>query len=1058
MKNSYILGLDVGIASVGYGLIHSDSKSVIDAGVRLFPEANVENNEGRRAKRGSRRLKRRRIHRLDRVKNLLAQYHLIIDDKIPKSTNPYAIRVKGLSSPLSKSELVIALLHLAKRRGIHNVNVVMDENESTNELSTKEQLKENAKQLENRYVCELQLDRLNEQYKVRGERNRFKTEDFVREARQILTTQQKYHDIDEHFIEQYTHLLETRREYYEGPGKGSQYGWDGDLKQWYEMLMGRCTYFPEELRSVKYAYTADLFNALNDLNNLVIARDENEKLEYFEKYHIIENVFKQKKTPTLKQIAKEIDVKESDIKGYRITKNGKPQFTSFKLYHDLNKIFLDKKNLENIELLDEIAFILTLYQDPLSIKEALDQLQDLLTESEKEAIAHLNGYTGTHRLSLKCLHLLIDEMWQTSRNQMEVFTALNLKPQKYQLSKQKQIPKNMVEAFILSPVVKRSFIQSIEIVNSIIKKYGLPEEIIIELAREKNSEDRRKFLNRIQKENENTRKQVEEVIREYGNRNAKGLVEKIKLHQMQEGKCLYSLQNIPLDDLLRNPSHYEIDHIIPRSVSFDNSFNNKVLVKQEENSKKGNRTPYQYLNSNESVLSYVQFKQHILNLSKSKERISKKKREYLLEERDINKFEVQKEFINRNLVDTRYATRELVQLLKSYFSANDLDVKVKTINGSFTNYLRKAWKFDKSRNKGFKHHAEDALIIANVSYLFKQSKELKEANAILENNNLSLNKNKDSKNLLTEQDYRKMFEIPKQVQDIKDYKDFKYSHRVDKKPNRQLINDSLYSTREVNENHYIVQTVKDIYAKDNTKIKDLFLKTPEKLLMYKHDPQTFEKLMLVIKQYGEEKNPFAKYYEENGEYLTKYAKNDKGPTIKRLKYIGKKVGTHLDISRNFSDAKRKVVQLSIKPFRFDVFHSKAGYHMLTLTYMDIKKKEKHYQILKNEYQALKERYKVPSDAQFIGSFYYNDLISINDELFRVIGVNNSTRNIVELNMVDINYKDYCDLMGIKKTPRFFKTIAKKTEKIEKYSTDILGNQFKVKPSKSPQLIFKRGVL
>ncbi|WP_238989542.1 hypothetical protein [Staphylococcus ursi] len=78
---------------------------------------------------------------------------------------------------------------------------------------------------------------------------------------------------------------------------------------------------------------------------------------------------------------------------------------------------MDKKNLENTELLDEIAFILTLYQVPFSIKEALDQLQDLLTESEKEAIAHLSGYTRTHRLSLKCLHLLIDKMWQTPRNQ-----------------------------------------------------------------------------------------------------------------------------------------------------------------------------------------------------------------------------------------------------------------------------------------------------------------------------------------------------------------------------------------------------------------------------------------------------------------------------------------------------------------------------------------------------------------------------------------------------------------------------------------------------------------
>ncbi|AMG97526.1 MULTISPECIES: hypothetical protein [Staphylococcus] len=68
MNNSYILGLDIGITSVGYGIIEYETRDVIDAGVRLFKEANVENNEGRRSKRGARRLKRRRRHRLQRVK------------------------------------------------------------------------------------------------------------------------------------------------------------------------------------------------------------------------------------------------------------------------------------------------------------------------------------------------------------------------------------------------------------------------------------------------------------------------------------------------------------------------------------------------------------------------------------------------------------------------------------------------------------------------------------------------------------------------------------------------------------------------------------------------------------------------------------------------------------------------------------------------------------------------------------------------------------------------------------------------------------------------------
>ncbi|RIN46657.1 type II CRISPR RNA-guided endonuclease Cas9, partial [Staphylococcus simulans] len=601
MNNSYILGLDIGITSVGYGIIDYETRDVIDAGVRLFKEANVENNEGRRSKRGARRLKRRRRHRLQRVKKLLFDYKLLNEDSEISGINPYEARVKGLSEKLSDEEFSAALLHLAKRRGVHNVNDV--EEDTGNELSTKEQIARNNKALEDKYVAELQLERLKEQGEVRGAANRFKTSDYIKEAKQLLKTQSNHHKIDETFIETYISLLETRRTYYEGPGEGSPFGWK-DIKEWYEMLMGHCTYFPEELRSVKYAYNADLYNALNDLNNLVIARDENEKLEYYEKFQIIENVFKQKKKPTLKQIAKEILVNEEDIKGYRVTSTGKPEFTNFKIYHDIKGITSRKEILDNADLLNQIAEILTIYQSAEDIQEELAELEPKLTQEEIEQISNLTGYTGTHRLSLKAINLILDELWHTSDNQMTIFNRLKLVPKKVDLSQQKEIPTSLVDDFILSPVVKRSFIQSIKVINAIIKKFGLPKDIIIELAREKNSKEAQKFINEMQKRNRQTNERIEKIIKETGKEKAKFLIEKIKLHDMQEGKCLYSLESIPLEDLLNNPYHYEVDHIIPRSVSFDNSFNNKVLVKQEENSKKGNRTPFQYLSSSDAKISY----------------------------------------------------------------------------------------------------------------------------------------------------------------------------------------------------------------------------------------------------------------------------------------------------------------------------------------------------------------------------------------------------------------------------------------------------------------------
>lgn len=1053
MRQQYILGLDIGITSVGYGLIDAETKEIIDAGVRLFKEAKVENNEGRRSKRGTRRLQRRRKFRIKSIKHLLENYGLLNMDEIPTSTNPYEIRVKGLTSQLTKDELVIALLHLGKRRGIHNVNVSMDDAETGNELSTKDQLIKNRKELHEKYVAELQLERFYAG-QVRGEANRFKTEDFIREARKLLEVQSQFHPIDQPFIEEYIHLLERRRTYYEGPGLGSPFGWEQDLKKWYETLMGRCTYFPEELRSVKYAYTADLFNALNDLNNLTISRDDNPKLDKGEKFQIIENVFKLKKAPTLKQIADEIGVDQTDIKGYRITKSGKPEFTKLKIYHDIKEITKDKTIIENNKVLDEIAEILTIYQDSEKIIEHVEELGLNLNDEQLNMISELSGYNGTHSLSLKCMNLVMDELWDSSDNQMAIFTKMNLRPKKIDLEKQNKIPTTLIDDFILSPVVKRSFIQSVKVINAIIKRYGLPEEIIIELARDTNSADEKKTIQAMQKNREETNKRIKEIIEQYGQVKAKGMVEKIKLHDAQEGKCLYSLEPIPLEDLLRNPLHYEVDHIIPRSVSFDNSFNNKVLVKQTENSKKGNRTPYQYMSSGQSTITYEQFKQHILNLSKVKDRISKKKRENLLEERDINKFEVQKDFINRNLVDTRYATRELMSLLKAYFTANDLPVRVKSINGAFTNFLRNRWGFPKDRNMGYKHHAEDALIIANCDFLFKKHKELKQQNEILAKPVMA---EEQGNQILSETKFEELFIVPRQMQDIKDFKDYKFSHRVDKKPNRELFKqETIYATRVLNDKHHIIQNIKDIYAKDNTKIKEIFKKSPEKFLMYHKDKETFEKFKIIMTQYENEKNPLFKYKEETGKFLTKYSKKEDGPVVKRLRYYGDELKIHKDLSHNYINPKNPVVKIKLIPYRFDVYLENGQYKFITIRYYDLIDCSTYYRIEEETYRNKLLDKKISKNATFISSFYRNDLIKFDDEIYRVIGVNDDSKNKLQFEMREMLTKEFYDLQGIQKKPVIYKTVKKDTRCIEKYSNDILGNLFKVKTRTKPQYIIQKG--
>ena len=81
---------------------------------------------------------------------------------------------------------------------------------------------------------------------------------------------------------------------------------------------------------------------------------------------------------------------------------------------------------------------------------------------------------------------------------------------------------------------------------------------------------------------------------------------------------MYSGKTIDPNDIINNPQLFEIDHIIPRSISFDDARSNKVLVYRSENQKKGNQTPYYYLTHSHSEWSFEQYKATVMNLSKKK--------------------------------------------------------------------------------------------------------------------------------------------------------------------------------------------------------------------------------------------------------------------------------------------------------------------------------------------------------------------------------------------------------------------------------------------------------
>lgn len=1068
-----VLGIDIGIASVGYGLIDLETSDFIDYGVRLFKEATAEDNENRRNKRGSRRLISRRKNRLSDMKKLLEELNIFSSD-YKELNNPYEIRCKGLEEKLTNQELTCALMHITKHRG-SSLEVAEEESKST-EKGTKAILSQNFLELEkDEYVCKVQLKRLNEQGSLRGIKNNFKTKDYIKEVEKILSNQ----NIDEDGIKAIISLIGRRRHFSEGPGSKKSptpygrffYDEYGQLQEidLIKKMRGKCSLYPDEYRAPKQSFSAELFNFLNDLNNLSI---EGEKLTEKEKQNLI-NIVLKKGNITVKGLAKELGVSLDKISGFRINTKEQPLLTEFKGYKVLKKIF-DKAGKSDLlmetTLLDEIILILV---ETKIIEERIERLKNLNINLSDELLIDLANNTtisGYHSLSFKALRELNEEMLKTSMNQMQIIYQNKLYHQKigkYKGRKNIECDENA----ILSPVVKRAQREAFKVINKIRKDYGELDSIVIEMTRAKNSKEEKNNIKRRQEKFEQENKEVNKLLLEANydpdKINAKTKT-KIRLYMQQNGKSAYYQNDLDLSLIIRDPNAYEIDHIIPLSISLDDSLANKVLVTYLENQEKGNLTPIgAFLKGKFSKGSLEKYKAYVY----TNNQFYGKKKDYLLYDKDITKYSNAKEFINRNLVDTSYACRVVLNTLTDYFRDNEIPTKVHTVKGQATNAFRKRIKLDKDRDLDYSHHAIDALIVASI-------KKLGLLNTLLSKYDLDDLYNSDTGEIIKVEDDKKYLD-PKYIEyisNLKNVKVIKFSHKVDTKPNRKIADDTIYSTRIIEGNERLIKKYSDIYdPKFKHLTEDILNEKDDKYLMKRHDYQTFEKIKAIIlnhyntfkndtKYYSKNKkgeielkgkNPLTEYKEEHG-FITKYSKKGNGPIVVSIKYDSENLGNHVSITDNYQvkqDNQKNVVLLQLSSYRSDIWLDKGKYKMVTVRYSDIKfnKAKNNYYIDENWYKKQKEIKKISDEAVFIASFHHDELIGIakkkgskyidprnenehdgnNVEILKFTATNNDKKNIVEVKPIDY----HCSKQLMLSIGKFVK--------VEKYATDVLGNLYKV---------------
>ena len=408
-------------------------------------------------------------------------------------------------------------------------------------------------------------------------------------------------------------------------------------------------------------------------------------------------------------------------------------------------------------LIDEIAEILTKMQTDNEVADALNAkgVEQVIIETLQ--IVDFKGYKN---LSLEALRKILPSLELGKERSEACIDAGYVKDKGFKRKKfLPPLKTDQYERFrhgkktgyterrfkeVNNPVVARAFSQARLVLNALISEYGSPAYAHIELARDlaKSKKDRDK-IGTQQKDNrarrESRRTDLLEMLN--GQEPKDGLDLKLQLLDEQANSwCPYTLTELDRNCVINDPNYAQIDHIWPRSKTWDNSMSNKILVHARANQNKGDRIPYQHiLNDKEFGNTPEERETHWRRVEKyiagCHGMSDKKQQRVLVQALDAD------EFLARNLVDTRYATRLFAnmvrdQLLFAGQSVNEADIKdidatengktrwdkyqktrVRTPQGGVVAFLRGRWLGDKikDREASDKHHAIDALIAATCT-------------------------------------------------------------------------------------------------------------------------------------------------------------------------------------------------------------------------------------------------------------------------------------------------------------------------------------------------------
>ncbi len=743
MQKKYILGLDLGETSVGWAIVGVDDdnnpRSLIDAGARIFPPGSeIDDKTGgvtsrsieRRAHRSARRVKSRRRRRKQKLQNIFIRNGMWDDSGKIAQSDPYELRARALDEELQPSKFGRALYQIAQRRGFKSNRKSGQAKEDGKVKSSIGELRRKMASCEARTLGEyLHLQTLPDPdfpvdklaFGMERLRNQYTGRDMYEEEFELIWKKQAEIKPDLYspelkesvheaiFFQRTYELTEERRATL--PSRANAHR---------APQLGECPLIPGEKRCSIGKWVAQRFRLLKEVNNLKVA-DENHRFDPLtpDQREIILHELSRKKELTFDQMRKLFGWGEDYV--FNLEQGKRKKLKGNAIEYVLIKAFKEKQwNALDEDIKTEIRHALVEEEDEdifraKAKKWGLDEksLEDLLAFEPPEG--HLSYSEKALDIIVPYMEMGMPEFGSPNGDQIgAVDQALQDGKliRKESDEEQEYLPMPDQEE-IRNPIVQRTLSETRKVVNALIREYGKPARIHVELAREmKNPGKRREEMTKKNRENEarndDARKWFED--HDFYNPKRNDLI-KYKLWKEQEYKCAYTGKSITQEMLLSSHDQVEIDHILPISRTLDDSYMNKVLCLTSANRDKGNNTPYEWKGGPDNH-EFDAMMVHLKNMPKMP---YPKKNRFSRKEIDTGKC------IERQLNDTKYVSKLAAKFLTLLYPP-DMRVGQKavfTVVGQVTAKLRHEWGLNKvlsadgKKNRAdHRHHAIDAAVVA----------------------------------------------------------------------------------------------------------------------------------------------------------------------------------------------------------------------------------------------------------------------------------------------------------------------------------------------------------